>query len=620
MKITIYPGTEIEAWEHETLMQTLVRNQHPINNVCNGKGTCGKCKVRFLSVPPEPTEMERRHLSEEEIAKGIRLACATIPKEGMEIELSWQVSYDRKEAALREFTGTELNPGVYKKFLQIRKPSIADESGDWERVLEGLAALSEADSKTDGQTESLSPVYRPSYSVLQKLSEVLRMEDRSITLTCYKEWVLNVEAGDTTQNLYGIALDIGTTSVAVALVNLTNGNIIAVASAENGQTAYGADVISRITYAREDAAQAKELQRAVRETINLLIDEVAQQAGISHLDIYKMTVVGNTTMHHLFLGLNVNYLAVVPFVSTGNSPMEFTARELGIKINPEGRILTLPNIAGFVGGDTVGAIVGSPQVLGEGNHLLIDLGTNCELFLKTSKVMFACSTAAGPAFEGAGITQGMRAKPGAIEGIEISGDSVKIEVIGEVPPIGICGSGLIQAIDEMKKAGVINPQGKIQNPEEVSLPDYLAQRIRQGERGREFILSFADKGPEVLLLQKDIGELQLAKGAVCAGIRTLLDMAEISINDLDSVVLAGTFATFLNIESVLEIGLVPEIEIDRIQAVGNAAHVGALKTLLNQKEYEEAGRLVRGIKHVELANDRIFSNYFMNSMYLERTK
>jgi uncharacterized 2Fe-2S/4Fe-4S cluster protein (DUF4445 family) len=614
MQIKVYPGTELEALENETLMQTLVRHQIYTNNVCNGKGTCGKCKVHFLSDAPLPTEVEKKHLSTGEIDEGIRLACATIIKNTMEIEIPQHQAYDRKEAALRKFSATELNPGVFKLFIQTQKPSVADEKGDWERVLDGL------NTRTETEQDDLYRVYKPAYSVLQKLSEVLRSENHSITVTIWQDTVINVEPGDTTQSLFGLAVDIGTTSVAVALVNLNDGNILTVASVENAQTAYGADVISRITYARENSSQAKELQRAVRETINSLIQEVVQQAGISHLDIYKMTLVGNTTMHHLFLGLNVSYLAVSPFISTGNSPMEFLAKELGIKIHPEGRILTLPNIAGFVGGDTVGAIVGSPEVLSEGSHLLIDLGTNCELFLKTPEIILACSTAAGPAFEGAGIAQGMRAKPGAIEGVQITGDTVEIKVIGEQPPVGICGSGLIQAIDEMKQAGVLNIQGRIQDPIEADLPMILKERVIQGEKGREFVLFHGNQDQDIKLTQKDIGELQLAKGAVCAGIRTLLDQAGISIDNLDSVVLAGTFATYLKIESVLEIGLVPEIDRERINAVGNAAHVGALKTLINQKEYEEASRLVRGVKHVELASSSVFSNYFMNSMYLERTK
>ena len=268
----------------------------------------------------------------------------------------------------------------------------------------------------------------------------------------------------------------------------------------------------------------------------------------------------------------------------------------------------------------MGAIVGAPEVLGEGNHLLIDLGTNCELFLKTENTMIACSTAAGPAFEGAGIAHGMRAKQGAIEGVTITDDGVTFEVIGRHKPVGICGSGLIEGIDEMRKSGVVNKQGKLYDPEKgEGLSLELANRIRKGEKGREFVLAYGtDQGIDVTLSQKDISEMQLAKGAVCAGIKTLVEMADITVPELDSVILSGTFATYLKANNILNIGLVPDISPDKIKSVGNAAHVGAIRALLNYQELTKAKELYLKIRHVELGGNSTFSSYFMNSMYLER--
>jgi len=302
--------------------------------------------------------------------------------------------------------------------------------------------------------------------------------------------------------------------------------------------------------------------------------------------------------------------------------MELAASDLGIEINPEGRVLTFPNIGGFVGGDTVGAVIGTPELLEVGNHLLIDLGTNCELFLITSQGMVACSTAAGPAFEGAGITQGMRAKPGAIEAVTINEDGVEIKIIGSQTAIGICGSGLIEGIEQMKLAGIINKQGKVIDPEKASsLSPQLSARIRSGGKdGREFVLSYGrNEGVDVCLNQKDVGEFQLAKGAVCAGIKTLVSMVGISIKDLDSVVLAGTFATYLQARSILEIGLVPNISQDKIKAVGNAAHVGAMRALLNLTVFNDAVELAKKVKHIELGGSKAFTSNFMRSMYIERT-
>ncbi|HWJ02160.1 MAG TPA: ASKHA domain-containing protein, partial [Verrucomicrobiae bacterium] len=590
------------------LMAALVRQGVPLQNVCNGKGTCGKCKVRFLAMVPEPSPGDLKHLSEQDLAKGVRLACAVTPKDGMEIEVSLPDSYDRKEMAFANWEAQEVNPGLQKKFLQIPRPSLEDERGDWDRLVAELDC-----------GESVPSI---ELDLLAKLPEILRAQNFAVTVTLWSGKVLAVEPGDTTQTMYGVAVDIGTTSVGAALVDLINGKVVKVVSRENGQSSYGADVISRISYAKESLEQRLQLRQAIRETVNNLLEQVVTAVGINPNAIYKMAFVANTTMNHLFLGLDVSHLAVAPYVSSCNSALEFSARDLDLKINPLGAVLIFPNIGSFVGGDTVGAVIGGPEVLAPGNHLLIDLGTNCELLLKTSQQMMACSTAAGPAFEGARINQGMRAKPGAIEGVSIGEDEVSVRVIGGKKAVGICGSGLIEAIDQMRKNGVISQQGTIVDPgRDNSLSPPLLERIRAAEKnGREFVLSFGgDEGEDVYLNQKDIGELQLAKGAVCAGIKTITEMAGISVRELDSVILAGTFATYLNAESILAIGLVPNIDPAKIKIVGNAAHVGAVRALVNQNDFVRAGQLANRVKHIELGGSKAFSYHFMQSMYIEPT-
>lgn len=610
MEITILPNNVITSENDETLMETLIRHRLPVDNICNGKGKCGKCKVQITGNVPPPNETDLRHLNSAELSAGVRLACRVVPQEGMIVELNFGESHDRKEDALLKMRQTELNPGIEKVYVTINMPSLADERGDWDRVLDAISA------------ETGRKFLNPSLYVLRKVSDVLRADELNLTATISDNIILEIEAGDTAQTLYGVAVDIGTTSVAVALIDLKSGTILKVISAENGQTAYGADVISRISFAKESSENGVALLNAIRRTINQLLLEILSQTQVKKTDIFKMTIVGNTTMHHLFLGLDVSHLAVSPFVSVCNIPLIYSAGELGIKINPQARVCILPNIGSFVGADTVGAIMGAPEVLEEGNHLLIDLGTNCELFIKAGQKMMACSTAAGPAFEGAGIAHGMRAKQGAIESVNITEDGVEIRVIGDVAPVGICGSGLIEAIDEMKQAGVINTQGKIVDPLTVQdLPAALLKRIHGNGKERVFILAYGnDLGEDVTLSQKDIGEMQLAKGAVCAGIKTLVDLAGITVNDLDSVVLSGTFATYLKPHNILNIGLVPDIDLERVKSVGNAAHVGAVKALLNHEELERAGELYRKITHLELGGSTVFSNYFMDSMYLERLK
>jgi len=608
MEITIIPNNVITALENETLMEALIRHRLPVQSVCNGEGTCGKCKIRMTGNVSAPSERDLEHLNDLEIKSGVRLACAVTPAEGMVIELDFVESQDRKEGVLLGMKATTLDPGIKKVFVQSSLPSLADERGDWDRFVDELSIVT-------GKNYD-----KPSLYVLGKVPDVLRAGEFGITATVSENEVVEIEAGDTTKRFFGVAVDIGTTSVAVALVNLNQGNILKVVSAENGQTAYGADVISRITFARESQENALTLQEAVRRTINQLLEELSSQADVRKNEILKMTIVGNTTMHHLLIGLDISHLAVSPFVSVCNRPLQFTADEMGLKINAQARIFFLPNIGSFVGADTVGAIMGAPEVQGRGNHLLIDLGTNCELFLKTENTMLACSTAAGPAFEGAGIIHGMRAKQGAIESVTLTKNGVDCQVIGEREPIGICGSGLIEAIDEMRKAGVVNKQGKIVDPEKAqALSPELISRIRKAEKGREFVLTYGtNQGHDVSLSQKDIGELQLAKGAVCAGIKTLVEMAGITVPELDSVTLSGTFATYLKANNILNIGLVPDIAPEKIKTVGNAAHVGALLVLIDHHELIMAGELYRKISHVELGGSSTFSNYFMNSMYLER--
>lgn len=608
MKIKILPNRIIETKDTETLMEALIRYQLPVDNICNGHGSCGKCKVRMMENISAPSPQDLKHLNEVEIQAGFRLACTTAPQEGMVIELNIVESQDRKESALLGTKAATLDPRIEKICLTINKPSLEDERGDWDRLADALSA-STGKSYTS-----------PSLYVLSRVSDILRGDNYILTVTIFENEILEIEQGDTTKRLFGAAVDIGTTSVGVALYDLSEGDLQKVVSIENGQTAYGADVISRISFAKESPENALTMSKAIRRTINHLLQELESKTGVCKEEIFKMCVVGNTTMHHLLLGLDVSHLAVSPFVSVCNRPLEFSAGELGLEINSQAKIFLLPNIGSFVGGDTVGAIVGAPEVLEQGNHLLIDLGTNCELFLKTDSMMMACSTAAGPAFEGAGIAFGMRAKQGAIESVRISQTGVDCEVIGGQDPIGICGSGLIEAIDEMKRAGVINKQGKIAVPEsEENLSPELRNRIRTAAKAREFVLAYGEgQRSDITISQKDVGELQLAKGAVCAGIKTLVEMAGISIGELDSVILSGTFATYLKADNILNIGLVPDISPEKLKMVGNAAHIGAIRTLLNHQEMEKTEGLYQKIQHIELGGSAKFSNNFMNSLYLEK--
>lgn len=602
---------QLDAVAGESLMATLLRHNKLITNICNGRGTCGKCKVKILSALPVPSELEYQQLSAGEIAAGIRLACMTDSYEGMEIVFEQSNSVDSKERLLfmpEQISGQ--NSGVWQINSALDLPTLDDERGDWERLRHKL------------QENYLANPVTIELSQLQALAAVLRQENFNVNTVLWNQQVLAIQPGVTPAPVFGVAIDIGTTNIAAALYNLSTGCRVRLAAAENGQTRFGSDVISRIEFANNGQSNRELLRQAVVDTVNKLIVKMCTEAGIDHSDIYKTVIVGNTTMHHLFLGLDVAYLALSPFVSVCNSSLEMTADEVRLAINPRARVILFPNVGGFVGGDTMGAVLGAEELLVTGRHLLIDIGTNCELYLQDGNRTWACSTAAGPAFEGAGISYGMRAQAGAIERVQIDDRGVTVAVIGGGAATGICGSGLIEVVQQMRQSGIINSQGTIKDHEkpevQSSLPSVLLQRIRQGAHGREFVICYSSDGnDDITLSQRDISQLQLAKGAICAGIRTLLDMADLKLADLDSVVLAGTFAAHLNLVSTVDIGLIPSVSMHKLKTAGNAAHAGAVKALLDQGAFMRLQQRAEEITHVELGGSSLFSKYFMESMYIE---
>lgn len=607
IKVNSKPITAIEG---ESLMVTLLHHHQIISNICNGRGTCGKCKVRIVSAAPEPSAIEYQKLSAGELAAGIRLACQTQPCEDMEIICGPAGNVDRKEELL--FTPEQISgqhSGLRLVKIDLDIPSLDDERGDWDRLSHKLQ-----------ETCSLT---NPTIALplLQTLAPLLRQENFAVTIILWNNEVLDVRPGKETGPIYGVAIDIGTTNIAVALYDLQSGQMVRLAAAENGQTRFGADVISRIEFSNSNQSNRTLLRQTVTDTINGLLAKLCNAAEIDSRDIFKAVIVGNTTMHHLFLGLDVSYLALSPFVSVSNDFLELDATATKLGVHPQAKVLLFPNIGGFVGGDTLGAIFGAEDLLTAGRHLLLDIGTNCELYLQNGSRMWACSTAAGPAFEGAGITYGMRAQAGAIERVMIDENGLAVTVIGGGAASGICGSGLIEAIQQMRRAGIINQQGTIIDPDDpevqTDLVYGLKDRIREGRHGREFVLFYSSQGDDIVLTQRDISQLQLAKGAVCAGIRTLLDIAGLTVGDLDSVVLAGTFASHLNLVSTMDIGLIPQMSPHKLKTAGNAAHAGAVKALLDQQAFAALRQRAENITHVELGGSSIFSMYFMESMYIE---
>ena len=414
----------------------------------------------------------------------------------------------------------------------------------------------------------------------------------------------------------GIAVDIGTTTIVAYLVDLCTGMTLAAASAINPQTSFGADVISRISYIGDDPHKLSELQKAVTKQINSIIKEVFSKTGRKPSEKDSIAVAGNTTMEHIFAGISPESIGKSPFKPQFYDSLEFEASELGIEAEKEVKVKLLPNIHGFVGGDIVSGIIYTGMHRSDELSLLVDIGTNNEMVLGNKDFMLCCSAAAGPALEGAKIKMGMRAAPGAIDSVKINGSGIKITTINDMPPVGICGSGLVDAVSELLKAGVITQSGRF--AEKEKLEESLSERYK-GEKGKDLSFILAKEGqygnnPEVGITQKDIREIQLAKGAIAAGAQILLDAAGKKLEEIKNVYLAGAFGNYIDIENAVRITILPDVPRERIKPVGNSAGAGACLMLNAPSLWESAADIIKRAEHIELANHKDFQEIFVGSM------
>lgn len=605
-KIILEPLNQVvEAENGKTLLEVLREKGIDLESTCGGRGTCGKCRVRLLEGKRQPyTAAEEKHLSAAEKNRGVVLACQYI----IESDIKIYVPVLKPELSRKTKTRIkqlELEGEIQKEYIELPKPSIKDNRSDEKRLLETLQ-------------QKTGKIFSLPLPILDFLPSLLRQHDFKITAILDEEKVINIEGGNTTTEKYGIAFDIGTTTVAGNLIDLKEGGIIAATSATNRQNVYGADVISRIQYTIDEIDGLQKLQEKVIDVANEITEELALRSGISSSNIYQVTVVGNTTMSHLFLGLDPKNLAPAPFVPVFQSLLHIPAKELGLEVNSLAEVLVLPNIAGYVGSDTVGVMLATNIDELSGNTLALDIGTNGEIVLAKNGELWTCSTAAGPAFEGAEITCGMRAAEGAIEKVSIEKDDLKVVVIGETKPVGICGSGLIDAVATFLEIGVINRQGRIMPPSDLEgkVSPKIISRLRQGQIGWEILLNDAQKDQnEVVLTQKDVRELQLAKGAMRAGIEVLLREAGLSATELTQVFLAGAFGTYIDKKSTQMIGLLPkEVDIAKVKSIGNAAGDGSILALTSLKKRKKAEKLAQKVKHIELSGHKYFSELFMEAI------
>lgn len=602
-------GKTISVLKGTTIIEAAGRIGIVINSPCGGKGLCGKCKIevtRGASGAKVPTAaICSSKLTAEEVARGVRLACQTRIESDMTVNIPVETRFfEHKTLVDGTYRDVKLHPNIKKLFLKLPKPSLEDQRADFDRLTAVL--------------NNHIPNVHADVEVIRTLPDMIRQDDFSVTAVLEGDEIVCLERGDTSKSNYGMAFDIGTTTVVGMLVDLNTGKQLAVASRTNPQVVFGDDVISRITYATERPNGLRDLQHKIISCMNEIIARVTQKANVDRQHIYEVTFCGNTTMHHLLLGINPAHVAQSPYVAVVREAINVKARDLGIHINPNGNVFAMPNIAGFVGGDTVGVILAADMMKSQKILLAIDIGTNGELAMGTKDRMICCSCAAGPAFEGARIRFGMRAADGAIEKVLIRQD-VEINVIGNVKPRGICGTGLIDAVAELLRLGVIDSSGKLLGPSEVpaSVPSAVRQRIVPGETGYDFVLVHGEatqNGQPLLLTQRDVREVQLAKGAIFAGIQILKKELGINDEDIHEVLLAGAFGNFIRRNQAKRIGLLPDLPTDRIRFIGNAAGAGARMALVAKECRQEATRISREVRYIELGGRPDFQEAFMMAM------
>ena len=592
VKVTFEPdGIEVFVPAGTLLSKAAAAAGKAVETPCGGVGTCAKCRVILLDECDPPDETETRRLSAEDIAGGVRLACRTRVTRDLSVTIPESSrSLVQKILSAGVLRDVAVASGISKVYCELPPPTLEDERADFERLTERLSA----------RDIQLSP----NLNVVRNLSSVLRKSDYNVTVVVHNHELIAVEPGNTSERCYGIAYDLGSTTIVGYIMDLRTGEDLSVASVMNPQMVYGDDLVSRISFATTQENGASILQSVVVDAMNRIAEEAAQTAGIEKAEIYKATVVGNTCMTHLLLGIDVASLGQSPYVPSLCADISLRARELGLEISPEAPVMVLPNVAGFVGSDLVGVLLASKWEDDGRTRLAVDIGTNGEMALLHDGKTYACSAAAGPAFEGAGISCGMRGAPGAIDSVRI-GETVETTTIENKPPIGICGSGIIDAIAQMLDAGIINETGRLLSPDVAdSLPSSLRERLIETDRGTEFVLaaqSESGNGGPITLTGTDVRHIQLAKGSIHAAIQTLIRTAGITDDDLTEILLAGAFGNYIRVESAIRIGLIPDVPTERVKSVGNAAGAGARLALLSEREMDQARSLAGKTIHLELA-------------------
>lgn len=540
-----------------------------LESPCNGKGICGKCKVKILSGAVSAlTEQEKRYLTREEIAGGIRLACLTIPQGEVELDEQGLLQEKPNNVLGGEAVHVELNPLLTVEQIDVTKPT-----------LENGYSLSRA------MGDTLLREAAPPLSLLEKLPGLT--QEKHLWKVSYAGKTIDLVKQP---ERYGLAVDIGTTTVAVSLIDFATGNVRAEEGFVNPQKAFGLDVLSRIHYDMEHTNGVLELRRVIVERLQKAAEEMVKRVNVALDAIYEVVVGANATMLHALLGIPLKSLGTAPYSSVFTQPVTVLAKELGFALHDQTRLYCIPSVSTFIGGDIVSGVLASQLDRAEDTALLVDIGTNGEIVLSQKGRMYSCSCAAGPALEGMNISCGMRAEPGAVEHVTLGDEGVQLQTISNLPPVGLCGSGLLEAISQVVEKGIVGKTGRIASESALVNTDEEGKRrvVLDGERN-------------IYLTQSDIRQVQFCKGAILSGILTLMQRLGLEDREIDRVIVAGQFGKHLNPESLTGAGLIPASLKERISYIGNSSMMGAHLCLLNQNERRRAEEVAKNIEYIELS-------------------
>jgi len=625
-RVTFKPyDITIEVPEGENLLRAALEAGVHINASCGGEGVCGKCKILWESGDLE--SVQGSLLSDDEWHQGYRQACQSRVLADVVVRIPPESLLDRRTLTRRR-KGVGLRPspidlealkdaGLYnpafkKRFVRLEPATLSDNICDLTRLEEGLAYQHALDSIT------------LDFFLLRKLSQVMRQENFRVTATLdfsrrrYRSpHLLNVEPGDTTERHFALAIDIGTTTVWLQLLDLAHGEILGTAADYNGQLMYGDDVITRIIFSQKEDGSER-LQKAVAATINQIMHRLLKQHNLTVDEISHITLAANTTMTHLFFGIDPKYIRLAPYTPTACSIPLARARDLGLEVPEHVFIYSFSSVSSYVGGDIVAGVLASGIYKDPKLTLYIDIGTNGEIVIGNQQWLACAACSAGPAFEGGGIRFGMRATSGAIEEVSINPDTHEpmLLTIGMVKPKGICGSGLINLLAALMEADLVGPNGRFRD-------DLPTPRIRLGAEGREYVLAYASEtqiGQDITLSEADIDNLMRAKGAMFAGYLTLLENVGLRLQDVEQVILAGAFGNFINIDNAIVIGLLPDLPREQFQFVGNGSLMGATLLAFSRDLLGEERRVASMMTNFELSETPGFMNQYIAALFLPHTQ